>query len=370
MATFTNNNAAHVYTQVRAELAKNFFVTGATKHDPAKRLLETPDSLRNWLAKLDRCPKKLHRTDDGGGPREIVFNLQACQRIMRDPTCTDVGDLRERIATAIVHHRTNAMGIEESTTEAAGPPSLSSNEEDGAVSSDNTVPDVDAGRATRRGRSRSRSVTLLDSHNNVANEAHVDASPHAHEQLHRGQASIDAVMNSAMQALLSPDLRATYDVAMAVLAHGIDGKSDAEKRVMWSSLCPFGHRHGPAMRNLVRAAAGVILGDAWTPEATIGLDTTLLTATVERVLPADDPDRARACLALRIIRRSTLLLPGATLETVLDCNADEVRGKMRDAHHLLFSWEMRWVDDERRRVPEPWIVDVCKTALRVLDDLM
>ena len=146
---------ADVYTRVHAELATNFRRTGASKHDPAKRLLEDRESIDGWLVKLDKRHKNL-RT---GGLRGIIFDQEACKRILRDTGVTDMGTLRDRIADAIVRHRGHALGVVESTTVAADP----SSSEDGSASSGNTKSVAEDNGAMRRGRwldrdrSRSRS---------------------------------------------------------------------------------------------------------------------------------------------------------------------------------------------------------------------
>ena len=357
---------ADVYTRVHAELATNFRRTGASKHDPAKRLLEDRESIDGWLVKLDKRHKNL-RT---GGLRGIIFDQEACKRILRDTGVTDMGTLRDRIADAIVRHRGHALGVVESTTVAADP----SSSEDGSASSGNTKSVAEDNGAMRRGRwldrdrsrSRSRSRSIAG---RSENGAEVVTPAQAHAQ--RGQKSTQDVTNAAMEVLYPrPSRRVIYDAAIAVMSTGVDNMDAAEKRGKWAALmAPSGPiKPSPAMRKLILAASGVIMGTPWNPEDVIELDTNLLTARVAHKL-AEHTDMGRVSLALRIIRR-VAHMPGADLPTILECGVDDVRAKMRDAHNTMFSWEMQWGPDNVRRVPEPWIADVCKTALRLLDDLL
>jgi hypothetical protein len=123
---------------------------------------------------------------------------------------------------------------------------------------------------------------------------------------------------------------------------------------------------------MIKKAIDALLGDACTADDAVDLDLALLTSMARRTLsanPAATPDTDRVCLAIGIIRRYTLL-PDPTLGTTLDCEDNDVYGSMQHAHHQMFSWELRMAPDGSRRVPLPWVADVCRVALRILDDLM
>jgi hypothetical protein len=177
-------------------------------------------------------------------------------------------------------------------------------------------------------------------------------------------------MEAALAELypLNMPLRKTYDAAMSVMTDGVGDMSDAGKRAKWAALQAQA-KPGQAMRKLILAATGVMVGSPRKLGDAMDLDTAVLTVRVRHMLTADHPDTERVLLALRIIRRFTHL-PGADLQTILECDDGDVRVRMTAASRLLFSWEMQWDVDNVRRVVAPWIAGVCKTAMRILDDLL
>ena len=182
---------------------------------------------------------------------------------------------------------------------------------------------------------------------------------------------IDRVMNAALGAVLShSDLKA-YHAARSVFG-GLDGKSDAEKQAMWAKLCIS--QPPPLSDNaiaMLKNACGVFMGVPCSPADALGIADAFVAAAVDTTMTMRDHlDAARVRFAFRIILRRTMLI-NPTLETVLACVNGEVDDRLREAHHLMFPWEMRRMSpDGTRRVPVPWVADLCKTTLRLLDDLM
>lgn len=401
-ATMENTNA-RIYRDVLETLQECYDETGAAKHYPQKRLMENRASLNGWLAKLDRRPKKAATS----GPRGIIFTLEVCQRILRDDS-TNVSSLRERIASAIVHHRYDALGVDETMTHDADASSEEDNsnaasskdesddedndkgEDDGGVAGDEDE-DEDEDEDIRRRRSpvhRSRSRSRSQSRSpggdrrrdfscERRNRRRSRNRPHGRQQQQQQPqqlppsrlpciaASIDAVMVAALTAIMSPSDLAAYHAARGVLTSGIGGDTDADKRATWATLCIMNQPPPPSnLIAMIKTACGVFIGDACSATEALDVDT----AVLDQSVTTWGVDNERAKFALRIIRRCTML-PGESLAIVLSCRPEEVDDRLRHAHHLMFSWEMRsMLPDGTRRRPVPWIADACQVALRLLDE--
>jgi hypothetical protein len=304
-----------IYQEVVAELQACYDITQADKHRPDKRMIENRAAINKWLIKLDRRNK----TEDKGG---LVFTLEVCKKILRDPVCADVNAMRERIAIAIVEHR---------NIDAAHPSSDSSDEENLPRSSDDE---------------------------NGPNPKRICRSLHSTQA--QGKMAIEFATSTVMRQLAATD-RVTFECASKVLKGGVQRMSDADKHELCTKLGnPFDH---PMMNVMVKAAYGVMFGASWgAPIASKFAD-----ATVDTMLRSAYPiDGARACYALGIIRRC--IVPGATLDTVLD--GGPTSAKLGEALDTLHSWRMLFGTDGARRVPTPWIADMCKVAMRMLDDLI
>ena len=181
-------------------------------------------------------------------------------------------------------------------------------------------------------------------------------------------------MNAAIAKMLTSGQMSSRNAALAVLTGTVTAMTAQQKRHLWASLCPSAATlpETSPRRKMIKKAIDALLGDACTADDAVDLDLALLTSMARRTLsanPAATPDTDRVCLAIGIIRRYTLL-PDPTLGTTLDCEDNDVYGSMRHAHHQMFSWELRMAPDGSRRVPLPWVADVCRVALRILDDLM
>ena len=338
-----------IYAAVHREIHACWLVSHADKHD-ADTLLKTLNlpSLKNrLLAKLDRRNKV---KDNRGGPSGIIFPLDVCQRIMNDVDNTDAYSLRDSIARAIVRHRVDALGVDETMT----------------VDADHSYDDDDDmtgsnGSASSGGRSQHR----RGGHANRSRSRSPPQRPPPHGD--EAAPTIAAATKAAIEALMPPARLQTYTAAMSVLTEGVGDKSIADKRQLWTALCPLGPL-GKSIprRKMIDAACGVLMGDAHGPEVALPHDMAVLTSMVERVL-SGDLDKDRVCLALRIIRRHTLL-PKAGLKTILECSEADVGKKMLNAGQQLFSWTMRYKPDGTSRpAPLPWVADVCRLALCILD---
>lgn len=369
-----------IYNATHKELRDCWLVTGANKHNPDSRLETLKlSSLIGLLAKIDR---RSNRSNTKGG-RGLIFPLETCQRIMDDPNNSDVHDLRESIAKAIVQHRIEALGVDETATIDGMSFDDDYDEDDDEESNGSVDRENDRGRASGSyNRSRSRSPVGCDEQKKQQQKKQQKKQPQERqdqdrqqEQRPRGMDTIEAVTKAAYAALMSPNRLKIYNAAMSVLTgDGLFDKqvhADPEQRSKsWMALCPPARQcQSPPWRKLINAASGVLMGDPCEPEAALSQDMAILKAAVDRVL-SGGPDRHRACLALSIIRRSTLL-PKATLMTVLQCgDQKEVGTKMLQVSSTLFSWAMRWSPDGSERAPpEPWVADVCKTAMRILHDM-
>ena len=338
-----------IYAAVHREIHACWLVSHADKHD-ADTLLKTLNlpSLKNrLLAKLDRRNKV---KDNRGGPSGIIFPLDVCQRIMNDVDNTDAYSLRDSIARAIVRHRVDALGVDETMT----------------VDADHSYDDDDDmtgsnGSASSGGRSQHR----RGGHANRSRSRSPPQRPPPHGD--EAAPTIAAATKAAIEALMPPARLQTYTAAMSVLTEGVGDKSIADKRQLWTALCPLGPL-GKSIprRKMIDAACGVLMGDAHGPEVALPHDMAVLTSMVERVL-SGDLDKDRVCLALRIIRRHTLL-PKAGLKTILECSEADVGKKMLNAAQQLHSWTMRYKPDgSNRPAPLPWVAEVCRVAFCILD---
>jgi hypothetical protein len=178
----------------------------------------------------------------------------------------------------------------------------------------------------------------------------------------QGSAAI-AFATTKMKNQLTPAEHEVFDVASDVLKRGVDGMGDAGKRDMCSKLGnPFVHPRG--VDNLVKAAYGVVVSGDPCSEAIAARH---VEAAVDALLLSTYPDEgSRASYALSIVRRC--VLRGATLESVFACRPDA--DKLGEALDRLHSWRALYDSDGARRVPTPWIADLCSVAMRMLNDLL
>ena len=394
--------AERIYDAACAVLNECFAATRAAKHNPVRFRLENRQSLQAMLHKLDHRPKDITRSR---GPRGIIFTLSVCQDIMGDDTNMNVSALRESIVDAIVYHRVHALGVDEALTIDAEPSSEGSA---GDASSGSRSWDSRRHRRNRRrcdrSRSRSRSGSRSrsrsgdyrrrrdrdperesgserdDSRSRSPNTRRaqeappVQALPRAQQQQqqqHSRQqqlAAINAAIDPALAALLSPGDCAVYRVARRVLTGGVVGMSDAEKRQDWGAMCvlnPIG-----CLKPVVNAACSVIMGEPRIIEHVSQTDARFLETCVRSLLH-DNPDVDRVCFTLRTLRRYAMLPSGAPLAAVLECDEGAVDANLRRAYRLLFSWEMKMkAPDGTRRVPTPWVAELCRITLSVLDTLV
>ena len=185
------------------------------------------------------------------------------------------------------------------------------------------------------------------------------------------QRMVNTTMAAALASVVPQDDLKAYRAALPVLK-GIEGKSYAEKQAVWATLCiPQPPPLSDNAIEILKKACGVFMGDPCSPADALRIAETFVAAAVDTTMTMrDHPDAARVRFALPTILRCTML-PNPPLPTVLACVDADVDDRLRDAHHLLFTWEMRrMLSDGTRRVPVPWIDDVCKTTLRLLDDLL
>lgn len=182
---------------------------------------------------------------------------------------------------------------------------------------------------------------------------------------------VNRILPAAMAAVVPrADLNA-YRAACPVLG-GIEGKSDAEKQAIWATLCiPQPPPLSDNAKTMLKKACGVFMGDPCSPADALGIAEAFIVAAVDATMTIrNHPDTARVRLALRILTRRSMLI-NPTLEKVLACVDAEVDDRLREAHHLMFPWEMRRMSpDGTRRRPIPWVADLCKAALRLIDDLL
>ena len=297
-----------IYQAVIAELRARHAETGAHKHTfvPSSNLVA-------WLTKLDmRLSVRGGKKTDGG----IVFTADVCQRILRSK-CTDVRAMRQRIADAIVGHRTSpSSGASAMPTRNAEEPEEEPDEE----SEEEKEPEP------KKKMMRVNEVTTEE----------------------QGRATL-----AFAGSKVPPKDRQTIALAAEVL-NGVE----YDRRDICARLAEG--CGSPDLAPLMKAAYGVVFGDP-PPHDVDALVDSAVDARLRTAYPADGE---RLCFALGVVRRC--IVPGASLDSVLGPGQDRLEKALR----LLHSWGMRVDAAGGTRAPTPWIADTSRVAMRMLDDLI